>query len=844
MLLNEEFLRVYEELSEINDIPSEVQLTEDAAPKYTSELVNLNGCREIISTKFNRFQGGYEANCVAQVNDQLSRIEVRVFVLKKENDKIYFLGRKCNRNPGYTTPGGGFDLDDKTPVETAKRELREELNINLTNIQESAVHSFYSLPRDSWVKKYVENPEDRWTGYYQYYVTAEYAGESDNDKPEELGKFSWLPISVYETLTDEGSKIALDVISGHKWTGKSDEELVEKFDAPGAEAIYGEEATTIEGVLRYFVEDISTLAAIIGRERIKVSQQKETDTNTPLGDKYYKRRSFVSFSRQLFSHAYRAPKQWKYGIAVNQKALEAKAQQMSGTDICPDFDHPGNNMIVFGAAKLQDGTELLITSFGSFIMNLNEPTRKLLKQYQDIDIEATNFYDKIKNFLDRHIELMRAKKPDKLVSYTEELSEVEELISTRRDIDASVAEGFVLRGICRNHALAPKFPELYKEVPGLFEYLKEHTNLNEGEFRIWVDEDQQYLDISDCIVGIVLPSNYKENNYDNPENTAPDVIWLRKLVEEKDLTIYVYQSKENSNIPDIDLSKKRTKTLERSSIMSYFHKITSSREAVIDFVKNELTKYKFSTNSYAISYISALAKNTTTAQGDVNLDTRYNYRAFLEAIQEHDLNAKDVAAIYHTGQPLINAQKAFDEKTSSVSAVQTFLNQLVMDYPSVPLATAYQKWFADNTNASWVKGTLKPSNVDWKNFINSCKQRFNYTSRDMTALSQNQQPNIERAPIKELFKKAANTNRKTTLRYIKNMAKEYSTTSLAISYNQYMGKHATDTNSSSISLSKDTNYSYRAWLNAITDPDGPVRLTREEVLNYFKECAAEAQNNN
>lgn len=842
MLLNEEFLRIYEELSEINDTPDEKQLTEGAAPKYTSELVNLNDCREIVSTKFNRLQGGYETNCVTQVNDQLSRVEVRVFVLRKENDEIYFLGRRCNRSTGYTTPGGGFDLVDKTPVETAKRELREELNINLTNVQESAVHSFYSLPRCSWVKNYVENPEDRWTGYYQYYVTAEYAGDSDNDKPEELGKFHWLPVSVYENLTDEGSKIALDVISGHKWTSKSDEDLVEKFDAPGAEAVYGEEATTIDGVLRYFVEDIPTLAAIVGRERIKVSQQKETDTNTPLGDKYHKKRSFVSFSRQLFSHAYRAPKKWKYGIAVSQKAIEDKAQQVSGADICPDFDHPGNNMMVFGAAKLQDGTELLITSFGSFIMNLNEETRKLLKQHQNITVETTNFYDKIKNFFDSHIELMRAKKPDKLISYTEKLSEVEKLIRKRRNTDSNVTEGFVLRSFCRLHALAPKFPELYKKVPGLFEYLKEHTNLNEGEFRIWVDESQQYLDISDCIVGIVLPSNYKENNFDNLENTAPDVIWLRKLVKEKDLTIYVYQSKEDSNIPDIDLSKKRAKTLERQSIMSYFYKITRTKEAAIEFIKNELPKLKLNTNNFAIQYAAAIGKNTTTTQIVDVVNTQYNYRAFLDAIQEFGLTAKDVAAIYQTGQPMPNAESVFNEKIKSLADIQAFLKLLRDTYPDMPNSLAYNTWFINNTNATVDKGNLKPESISWKHFAAYCKQNFNYNYRDLTAVSKDQSPVCERAPIKELFKKAAKTNRKTTLLYIKNMAKEYPTASPAQSYQQYMGKYATD--KSNVSLGKDTDYNYRAWLEKVTDPNGPVKLTREEVLSYFKDCVAETQNNN
>jgi hypothetical protein len=170
-------------------------------------------------------------------------------------------------------------------------------------------------------------------------------------------------------------------------------DLIEKFDTPGAEVVYGEEATTVEGVLRYFVEDIPTLAAIIARGRIKASRQKETDTQTPRGEKQHKKRPFVSFSRQLFSHAYRAPKKWKYGIAVSQEKLEKLVQQMQGANVSTDFDHPGSTMHVYGAAKLEDETELLITSFGSFSINLNEKTRQALKQYQGIEVEKTDFYD-------------------------------------------------------------------------------------------------------------------------------------------------------------------------------------------------------------------------------------------------------------------------------------------------------------------------------------------------------------------------------------------------------------------------------------------------------------------
>jgi hypothetical protein len=617
-------------------------------------------------------------------------------------------------------------------------------------------------------------------------------------------------------------------------------DLIEKFDAPGAEVIYGEEATTVEGVLRYFVEDIPTLAAIIGRGRIKASLQKETDTQTPRGEKYHKKRPFVSFSRQLFSHAYRAPKKWKYGIAVSQEKLESLVQQMQGANVSTDFDHPGSTMHVYGAVKLQDGTELLITSFGSFSINLNEKTRQALKQYQGIEVEKTDFYDKIKNFFDNFIEERREADPETLISYTEDIKEVEKHLIKRRPIDSKVAEGFILRGFCRTQFLSPYFKDLYEAIPGLFDYIKEHTNLNEGEFRVWLDDNQQYLDISGCIVGLVLPSNYKENNYDNPENTAPDVLYLRKLVKEQDLTIYVYKSKEESNIPDIDLSRKLAKTLEKPSVMEYFHKITSSREAVIDFVKNELTGY----SNASLRYSATVAKHTTSAQLDITANKLYNYKAFLNAISEYGLTSKDVAAICKTGQPLINAKEAFNEKTKSSDNIQLFLKQLATEYPDVPLIKAYSAWFAKNTNAVRVGDAIAPEEVNWSSFVKYCKQAFNYTSRDLTTLSTGQQVSTERASIKELFKKAAATDRKTTLKFVRIFATEnikHSYNSLAATYTQYMGKVATDT--SYINLVKNPEYNYKAWLEKVTDPNGPIKLTKAEVLKYFNEYKAEAMNN-
>jgi len=634
-----------------------------------------------------------------------------------------------------------------------------------------------------------------------------------------------------------------EFLSIYEELSEINDDLIEKFDTPGAEVVYGEEATTIEGVLRYFVEDIPTLAAIIARGRIKASLQKETDTQTPRGEKQHKKRPFVSFSRQLFSHAYRAPKKWKYGIAVSQEKLEQLVQQIQGTNVSTDFDHPGSTMHVYGAAKLEDETELLITSFGSFSINLNEKTRQALKQYQGVEVEKTDFYDKIKNFFDNFIDERREAKPDVLISYTDDIEEVEKHLIKRRPIDSKVAEGFILRGFCRTQFLSPYFTDLYEAVPGLFEYIKEHTNLNEGEFRVWLDDNQQYLNIDDCIVGLVLPSNYKENNFDNPENTAPDVLYLRKLVKEKDLTVYVYQSKEESNIPDIDLSKKQAKVLKRYSVMEYFHKITSSRKAVIDFIKNEMAGYK--APSVNGPYHKAIAKNTTTSQADIPTNNLYNYSAFLNAIEEYGFNFKDVAAIYRTGQPLLNAHETFNKITSNIEEVKSFLQRLGQEYPEQNFSIAYPAWFGTYTNAIRASTNyLKPESISWANFVARCKERFNYTELDLAALSKGQSPTIERNSIKNLFK-AATSSKKGVLNYIKKFAEsssKHQSRSLSAAYYHYMGKNASDTNSGF--LLRDPQYNYNAWLEAITSSKSPAKMKKEEVLKYFKDCIAEIQSSN
>ena len=98
--------------------------------------------------------------------------------------------------------------------------------------------------------------------------------------------------------------------------------IEEAFDN---EEVYGEAAKTIPGLLRYFVDKLDTLADVIERGRILASTgESKTSDASSRGKKL----PFVSFSHQLFSHAYRRGSVWKYGIVVDQKKLEQKVDTL------------------------------------------------------------------------------------------------------------------------------------------------------------------------------------------------------------------------------------------------------------------------------------------------------------------------------------------------------------------------------------------------------------------------------------------------------------------------------------------------------------------------------------
>lgn len=621
MFFNEEFMKLYEELSVINEAPDEA-LTE--AKYIEAGPINLADCH-MITSDVKDIRGEYEASACLEYNGELTRVQVRTVIIRDTDKGKKFLGR--NYRGRVSLPGGGYDApkDKGDILNTAKREAYEEFNLTLANIEDTGIR-VWSHREDSWVAAHIANEEDRWTGYYTFYVVAEVAGTGDNDQPEELNKWRWMPIKYLENA----NKDVYDYVNN----------LDEAFDN---EAVYGEGARTIPGVLRYFTADLKTLNLILDSCKIKASDRLEPDPTIQVGvtkqarngggNPIYKERPFVSFSKQLFSHAFRNPRKWRYGVAVDLSRLEAATEHL---DKATSFEHTGSRsqLCVYGAVRLVNGVEILITSYGTYRMSLTPEQLDLLQL--DKDTYKNSFYDEIKQVFDRS-----GKK------YYTDLPRLKSVVNI--PIEAEIAEGFCT-GV-GSHALAVDGKKVYQHVPELWNFLHEHTPIDEGEYRVWLEDGQEFLDISSCLCGVVLPSNWEAENQDN------EITHLKKHISARNLEPYIYDA---TKLP---WSRKRGKpngaygqASDKVSVEEFFEDITSSYEAAVEFLHTFGTS-KQARLDLSVLYNTKVTANTTACNvTEVAQNKDCNYKAFLNAIARLGITPKDARQI------VLDAKNALADK--------------------------------------------------------------------------------------------------------------------------------------------------------------------------------------
>ena len=262
--------------------------------------------------------------------------------------------------------------------------------------------------------------------------------------------------------------------------------------------------------------------------------------------------------------------------------------------------------------------------------------------------------------------------------------------------------------------------------------------------------------------------------------TSPSIISERQIVDlvtvQQAMPVERNRFKAHEAVPDnlaeasnnYELPAKRfNKTLNRPPIDQYFSEITNSKEAAEEFIKNNMAAYtKERGYTPSTSYYVAMSKATSLANMNVlKLDVEYNYAAFIAAIAKLGITKDAVWYLWdpsprnRPGRPrdpnkatqvknqpidLPNAEEVFIEKTSSLEAVKAFMCELGR-YPNQPslsrerqkYVATYSKWFVDNTTAKYVGHSgfdIKPESVCWRNFVQTCNEKFNLTARDLTKL--------------------------------------------------------------------------------------------------------------
>lgn len=557
-------------MSNIFDELNKLYEASEFKSESNASSINLKDCR-IVKTDVVDIRGEFETNsCLDYLpagaeSPILTRVQVRVIVIRDGASGKEFLGRK----PGFSKiqlPGGGYDAlkDHEDILVTAQRELWEELNIKVSDLKDLGIHR-WTYREDPFVFQHVSDPADRWYGYYSFLVVCKYAGASTNDNPEELGKYKWYPLM---DLQKAGTvlKKAYDQIS-------SDNNLNEEFDLYIDEAwgdsSHGEQDMTLPNILSYCCESPFSLRKILESSFIRASATKETY----IDDKQY---NFISTSEQLFSHAYRRPNKWGFGIALARDALEKDIKNTSNAVMVarPQFYR---SMLINGLFTNNSGEYMIYSSLYGYV--------EVSSEIADIILDA--FFRKYDKLTADDYTLNNTTKKPGPGRLRKEKSEQDKanwtpVIQTELPLSSHRSANRYLQGKGFNTRLAFSGKSqitfnlsfahddfTVDEKEKIVDYLLNETYYDEGEQRIWLLDNQPGLKLSpDTIIGLIVPDqvsdyimavanpiDWEEYKTENPlklsESMLESIEWLGKYVHDHHLKLYAHRAMTDKQVQQI-----------------------------------------------------------------------------------------------------------------------------------------------------------------------------------------------------------------------------------------------------------------------------------------------------
>lgn len=506
-MLETDFMKLYTKLSKLHESLQE-----------SSTIINLADCRMIPSDVID-VRGEIESSACLEYNGELTRVQVRTVILRDTPTGKQFLGRAYGRR--VSLPGGGYDMnkDHGDIIETAKREAYEEFNFVLTDVEDTGI-STWRHRDDPWVKKHVKNIEDQWTGYYSYFVVSKVAGVSDNNNPEEINKWTWLPLE------------KLHFVNKELYT------YITSLD----EAIHPDKkARTDLGEISYLCNSLEALRKILTNMEIQKTYVPEVRYEVGERDgsnaKRVKQMS-LSTSRNLVGHAGRNPTRWGFGVILDGPELS----RYYGIE---PYNHANHKLATLRLNKVVRLTNEAAQKYdGSrVILMFGEYGNRLISCADNADLKL---YNKLIKFLTETGYLQNAR----TLSYYADAFGQDSWRKAPFGHEGSKNDSRFVKlrpsDIETLYVWPQPFSKYGVPVPEIDEYfqgefaaiLGEYTSFNEEEERIWVENNLiNFVQIpKSALAGIILPSFFKED-YNKPEPTNQHIAWLKTFVTENNLRV-------------------------------------------------------------------------------------------------------------------------------------------------------------------------------------------------------------------------------------------------------------------------------------------------------------------
>lgn len=502
-MIKTDFMKLMEKLDALLENPS------------TSSQPNLADCRMIVSN-VRDIRGELEASACLEYNGELTRVQVRTVILRDTEAGKEFLGKSYGHR--VQLPGGGYDMDKDHGdiLETAIREAYEEFNLILTDVKDTGLNTWRHRV-DPWVAKHVEKEEDRWTGYYSYFVVSRVAGSGNNSKPEEIDQWAWLPI---EKLKSVNKDLYLYVTSLN-------------------EAIHpSHQPRTDVGEVSYLCDSLGTLRKILSRMEIQKTYVPEVRYEVgDRGNTQKVRQMSISTSTDLTLHAHRKPQKWGFGVILDGPELS----RYYGLEPYNHADHKLKQLKLNKLVRLTDEAAKQFNG-SRVILMLGEYGNRLIDSTNNADL---NLYSMLIEFLRTSGYMQKARTLDyytypgqnnwRYPPFGRESGWHDARFKHLLPKDIKELYGWPLP-FSKN---AVPVAEIDAFCDGQFSAaMGEYTTFNEKEERIWVENNlMNFVQIPPtALVGIILPDYFKED-YNKAQPTNYHIAWLKQFAKAKGLRV-------------------------------------------------------------------------------------------------------------------------------------------------------------------------------------------------------------------------------------------------------------------------------------------------------------------